>query len=362
MATLHDFIEVTSISAFTTYSTANGNLLGVIDNVTGSSLDDGEFDIGDMIQIGGVAYRIDAIREPDSNGTFTLGDGTIRTFVSGSESNLDVVFLTVSSGASVRYFIVPNDRFGDMNIQAITTGQLKDVAGSDAAIISTTNNQLNVVCFTRGAMISVPAGQRAVEDLQVGDLVLTADRGPRPIVWIGSRHLKRDDLVLHERLRPISIAAGAFGFALPTAPTAFSPQHRVLVRSRIAERMFGVAEVLVAVRQLLPLPGIEVALPCSKPEGVEYFHILLDRHEIVAANGLPCESLYPGTRALDGIAPSSREEVLALLSRLAFDESVPVPARKLLCGREGRKLAERHVRNSKPLLDMPTPPLRSRTK
>jgi hypothetical protein len=94
MATLHDFIEVTSISANTTYSVANGNLLGVVDTVSGTSLDDGEFDIGDWIQIEGVTYRIDATRKPSSTGTFTLGDGTTRTFTQGSESHLDVVFLT----------------------------------------------------------------------------------------------------------------------------------------------------------------------------------------------------------------------------------------------------------------------------
>lgn len=348
MATLHDFIEITSVSPNTTYSEANGKLLGVVDNVTGASLDDGEFDIGDTIQISGVSYRIDAIREPDGSGRFTLGDGTTRSFVAGSESNLDVVFLTVSSGGTVRHFAVPNDKYGAVDIQSITTGALTNVAGSDAAIISTRNDQVNTVCFTRGALLRTALGERRVETLQPGDLVWTADHGLRPVLWIGSRSLTRDELVAEARLRPIRIAPGAFGPGLPATAITLSPQHRVLVRSRIAERMFGAEEVLVAVRHLLGLDGIDVVLPEA---GTEYFHILFDRHEIVTAHGLPCESLYLGRQALLGLAPGAEAEVRGLLSRLQLCDGRPVPARPLVTGREGRQLAERHRRNRKPLLD-----------
>jgi hypothetical protein len=348
MATLHDFIEVTSITANTTYSQANGNLLGVVDNVSGTSLNDGEFDIGDTIQIDGVTYRIDAIREPSGNGTFTMGDGTVRTFVPGSESNLDVVFLTVSSGGTVRHFIVPNDKYGSMSVMSVRTGTLTNVAGSDAAIISTQNNVVNTVCFAAGSRIRTATGPKAVETLKAGDLVWTADHGLRPVLWVGSRRLSRVELAAEARLRPIRIAPGTFGAGMPATTITLSPQHRVLVRSRIAERMFGVSEVLVAVRHLLGLPGIEMVLPEA---GVEYFHILFDRHEIVTANGLPCESLYLGPQALVGLAPGARSEIRALVPRLGLHGGLPIPARRLVTGREGRKLAERHVRNGKPLLD-----------
>ena len=61
MATIYDLFEVTSISANTTYSEAAGNLLGVVDSVSSSDLNDGEFDEGDDILIGGVFYNIDQI-------------------------------------------------------------------------------------------------------------------------------------------------------------------------------------------------------------------------------------------------------------------------------------------------------------
>ena len=90
MATIYDLIEVTSISANTTYSEANGNLLGVVDGANGPELDDGEFDEGDLISIGGTTYTIDLIQEPSSSGSFLLGDGSTRTFSPQNEDNLEL--------------------------------------------------------------------------------------------------------------------------------------------------------------------------------------------------------------------------------------------------------------------------------
>ena len=122
MATIHDLIEVTSISANTTYSTADGTILGVVDGASGTDLDDGEFDTGDLITIGGTTYTIDLIQEPSSSGSFLRGDGSTSAFGPQHESTLDVVFLTVSSGGTTRYFILPNDSYGDLNVQSVTTG------------------------------------------------------------------------------------------------------------------------------------------------------------------------------------------------------------------------------------------------
>lgn len=80
MATIFDLIEVTDISANTTYSQANGNLLGVVDGAVSSEFDDGEFDEGDVFTLGGQTYQIDLIQEPASSGRFTTGDGTDISF------------------------------------------------------------------------------------------------------------------------------------------------------------------------------------------------------------------------------------------------------------------------------------------
>lgn len=351
MATIFDLIEVTSITANTTYSVANGNLLGVVDGLSGTSLSDGEFDVGDIAYIDGVAWRIDAIAKPSSTGTFLLGDGSTQNFFTASESNLDVVFLTISSGSSVRHFIVPNDRFGDMNVQAITTGGIDSAAGSDAKIISTADNDVGIVCFGRGTLIDTGAGRRRpVELLATGDAILTADNGLQPIRWIGSRTLSAEERAHHRHLWPVRIAAGALGRGLPDTPLFLSPQHRVLVRSRIARRMFGSDEVLVAVKHLVGLDGVRIV---EAPQAVEYFHIMLGRHELLLAHNLACESLYLGDQAVTALGAAAVAEIGAILPGLQDPVAAMSPVRPLVRGRMGRKLALRHARNRRCLVAAP---------
>lgn len=200
-----------------------------------------------------------------------------------------------------------------------------------------------VPCFCAGTLIETPQGAVAVQDLRPGDLVLTRDRGALPLRWVGRRLLTADRLVARPELRPIRIAAGALGLGVPKADLSVSPQHRILVRSAIAQRMFGAAEILVAARQLLALPGIQ---PSDAPTA-DYVHILFDGHQIVISNGAPTESLYPGPEALKSIGPAARDEILALFPELR--QQPIAPARPIASGGKARHLAQRHMRNAKPL-------------
>ena len=116
------------------------------------------------------------------------------------------------------------------------------------------HDQNNLPCFTRGTMILTDAGLRAIEDLAEGDLVMTRDNGLQPVRWIGSVEVPADRLAAAPMLRPIRIAAGALGASTPAQDLLVSPQHRVLVRSRIAQRMFGTSEVMVPAIRLTVLP------------------------------------------------------------------------------------------------------------
>ncbi|MEL7174892.1 MAG: Hint domain-containing protein [Pseudomonadota bacterium] len=228
MAVIHDLFEVTDISENTTYSTAAGNLLGIVDNVSSSDLNDGEFDVGDDILIGGVSYNIDQIQEPESAGSFTLGDGSTVGFDSKVlEGNLDVVFLTVSNGGDVRHFIIPNDSYGSGNVQSIQTGQIENVGFSDAGVISETNNDINIVCFVAGTMIETPDGETAVEEIESGDIVMTRDNGPQQVRMILAREL--DFSTAPDRLKPIAFEKNSLGPSRPNSTLFVSPQHRMLV-------------------------------------------------------------------------------------------------------------------------------------
>ncbi|PVA10009.1 hemolysin [Pelagivirga sediminicola] len=203
-----------------------------------------------------------------------------------------------------------------------------------------------VPCFTVGTMILTPDGLRAIENLTVGDLVVTRDNGPQPIRWIGTRKLDKIDLELRPNLYPIRIKANALGDNIPNVDLVVSPQHRMLVRSVIAERMFGTPEVLVAAKQLLQLDGVDAEVNLTD---VTYVHILLDQHEVVMANGAPAETLYLGSMALQAVGSAASTKIQTLFPELLEDEFEPAGARPLPSGREGRQLAFRHIKNHKPL-------------
>ena len=210
------------------------------------------------------------------------------------------------------------------------------------------HNQDRIPCFARGTMILTDNGLRAIEDLAEGDLVMTRDNGLQPLRWIGSVRVSAARLAAQPALRPVRIAAGALGAGTPEQDLLVSPQHRILIRSRIAQRMFGTSEVLVAAKQLLTIDGVDIA---DMADGVEYFHMLFDRHEVVFSNGAETESLYTGAEALKSVGAAACEEIFALFPELRDSDNIPEGARFLASGRQGRKLAMRHLQNNRALVN-----------
>lgn len=199
----------------------------------------------------------------------------------------------------------------------------------------------SLTCFARGTLIETDAGDIAIENLRVGDRVRTKDNDFKEIRWIGSRSLIRGKDSKIEKFAPILIKAGALASGRPAKDLYVSPQHRILINSRIAERMFGAREVLVAAKQLQAIEGIKQV---TDFEMVQYFHFLLDQHEVVFSNGCETESLFTGPEALKSVDPEAAEEILTLFPELENDIT-PEPSRLLPKGRLGRKLASRHQKN-----------------
>ena len=187
-----------------------------------------------------------------------------------------------------------------------------------------------VDCFTRGTLITTDKGEVAIEDLRAGDMVLTMDAGYQAIQWIGSKKVSGYQMGANPKLRPIRISAGAMGLNLPQQDLVVSRQHRMLVKSRISERMFDTPEVLVSAIKLCAMPGIYVDEELTQ---VEYFHMLFDRHQVVYANGTPSESLFTGPEALKALTPAAREEIETLFPEICAPEFEPAAAREIPCGK-----------------------------
>ncbi|GAA6164027.1 hypothetical protein NBRC116590_17310 [Pelagimonas sp. KU-00592-HH] len=161
-----------------------------------------------------------------------------------------------------------------------------------------------VVCFTAGTSLATIQGARLIEELAVGDVVLTLDSGYQSIRWIG-----RIELPVFGDVAPVEISAGAIG---NPEFISVSPQHRMLISDPICEYLFGEREVLIPAIYLLGLPGIAL----RRSGMVEYFHILFDTHELVLANGCWSESFHPGEQAIRALSSPARNELLALFPEL----------------------------------------------
>ena len=181
------------------------------------------------------------------------------------------------------------------------------------------------ICFAAGTRIATPGGGVLVEDLSVGDRVTTLDHGPQTILWIG----RRRTVFGHgdHRHRPVRIAAGAMGRGLPEADLRVSPQHRILVPGPEGRRFL--AGALAKAKGLCGRRGI-----AQETDGgsVDYIQILLARHEIVLANGLPAETFLPRAFALRSLGADDRDVLAALLPGILDDPRAGYgrPARPLL--------------------------------
>lgn len=279
--------------------------------------------------------------------TYTAPDGSTQTWT------MDLVVWQLGNGDLVMRTTDDNNDLApaDFDASAVTNITLGTWDGTDYISGQTSNfdEPPPVVCFAAGTLIETDRGPVAVEFLKTGDLVLTKDAGLQPIRWIGSRKLFSSILDANSNLRPIRIKAGVLGEGCPVSDLIVSPQHRILVRSKIAQRMFGVDEVLVAAKQLLLRDGVDIADDLNE---VEYYHFIFDDHQVVISNGAETESLYTGSEALKALGPTALEEIFAIFPELHDRETDERTsgARMLVSGRQGRKLVHRHVQNNKPLV------------
>ena len=213
--------------------------------------------------------------------------------------------------------------------------------GSDTQVITITIN--GAFCFADGTLIETDAGPVPVEVLMPGQLLRTIDTGFAPIRWIGTLPVSRGDLAENRRLRPVRIAAGALGPGQPTRDLRVSRQHRVLIGGEMVESIFGAPEMLVPAIQLAGLPGFCID---KSDRPLVYHHLLLDTHQIIYAEGAPCESFLTGGQAMATLTRTQRKEIEALLPETALPGHAPVPARPIpLNGQQARQYRKAMARH-----------------
>lgn len=287
-------------------------------------------DESDSFTVAGTTYRIYAVYNGDS------------AVIAGATQNLVTFYGQSSEGESLA-IALPVD--ADGKVSAAYPGTMTGTSWlwepNEFALPFSA-----IPCFVSGTLVRTPEGDLPIDDLRAGSLVMTRDHGPQTVRWIGTVTLTEADLRRAPALRPVVIAAGALGPGVPAAELRLSPQHRVLLRSKIAARMFGTEEMLIAATRLIGQDGISLAAGTGP---VTYLHLMFDQHELLFANGAEAESLYLGAEAAKALPVAALHEILALFPGLR--PGAPRPARPFLTGHKARMLVQRHRQNRKPLVD-----------
>lgn len=295
------------------------------------------------------------------SGSYIVGDDGRVHFLTDTPLDTDHISISITgiiglipiNLASVNISDIGSSLIGGDLVLALVQGLLDTLVVNTAydpnAPLSLTSTEV-FPCFAAGTIIDTPRGPVPVESLSVGDAILTRDHGAQTIRWIGRRHFSAAQLAASPAMVPIRINAGALGPGIPSADLIVSPQHRILVRSQIADRMFGASEILVAACQLTAIPGIQAATDLTE---IEYLHILLDRHEVIHANGTETESLLLATQTIRILPIAALREILSVFLGLRSGAPAITGARPLVAGRKGRQLARRHLLKNKPMTVSP---------
>ena len=201
-------------------------------------------ELSGSLTVNNVAYSTDGA-------TVTLSDGDVLTL-----TNVGTAIAGSGGGGGVSWYV-----------NSTIVGGNTDVFLSDTP------------CFAAGTRILTASGERMVESLLPGDIVLTLADGAlnaQPVTWVGRRRI---DLIAHPRpetVAPVRIQRGAFADATPHRDLLVSPDHAIFVNGK-----------LICARQLINGTTIRQEQGWTS---VVYFHVELDAHAILLAEGLPAES------------------------------------------------------------------------
>lgn len=252
---------------------------------------------------------------------------TVSTPAPDSQTYTLIAFNIREVGGSPAYGTVEGlaflDAFPPVGVPLTVTGASEGPRGSTTPFV----DYFTPPCFAAGTRLATEHGETLVEDLSVGDRVKTLDHGLQPVRWIGRVHFSWHDMANEPALAPIRIAQAG-------NEVTVSPQHRILVQGWAAELMCG-EDVLVAAKHLADAGRAQIIMP---KEGVTYFHVLLDGHQIVYSNGILTESFYPGVEALKTL-PALSAEFARFFPDLSVGDVVVPTARRCATRHEGRVLA-----------------------
>jgi hypothetical protein len=274
-ATITSLINNGTIVLDPTTMTVNGPLTG-----TGVT----EIDTGSLLIINAPVAATQTIAFTGTDGTLALDDpsafsGTVLGFVDSQTIDLATMAYNANGlvlyGAENALEIIEDNTFAVIHIAAAQTLTNEYFHLSSDGLNGTNIIENSVPCFLRGTLIRAKAGDIAVEDLRIGDVIFAAGGAERAVKWIGRRRYAAP-LPDNPDIIPVQIKAGALADNVPARDLFISPLHAV-----------GVDGFLVPAGALIN--GVSVISRDDITE-IAYFHIETGQHDMIIANGAPAET------------------------------------------------------------------------
>ncbi len=197
--------------------------------------------------------------------------GSVASYIVTNSGGSQTVTFDNASGTSLGSLQFTGTPFPSTGTFNVGTGPIQLVSGPGGSL------ELNV-CFLAGTHIATPDGERRVETLRAGDLVLTLVNETlvaKPITWVGYQHTIIAGEAANERY-PVRIRAGAFNDNEPKRDLLVTPEHCVFYQG-----------VLIPVRMLINGGSIIVD---RSIRAYTYYHIELETHGILLSENLTTES------------------------------------------------------------------------
>jgi hypothetical protein len=250
-----------------------------------------------------------------TNGTLAFSttslssSGVTQTDVDGADGSVTISGTASQIAAALEGFTyhTTSTDTASGNIDATVTMTTSDGSGGlDADVIN-----INVVCFMPGTRIVVPGGETNVEKLKAGDVVVTTTGESKPVRWVGRQTVSRifaDPL----RVLPIRVRAGALGEDLPIRDLLVSSDHALLVDGLLVQ-----AGALVN--------GTSIVRGSDVPQVYTYYHVELDDHSLILAEGVAAETFVDN---LDRLGFDNWAEHEALYPDGKFIEEMAYPRAK----------------------------------
>jgi autotransporter passenger strand-loop-strand repeat protein len=215
-----------------------------------------------------------------------LGETLIAAPISGFGVNDYIDFVDLAPFSTVSLAVSGDD----VTVTSGGTTYSLDIVGASSLDLGLVYDgdggvDLQELCYLRGTRILTPTGEVCVEDLKIGDAVMTRFNAMRPIKWIGRQSHEARGLDGRRDRFPVHIRPGALGPNLPARDLFVSPGHSMLV-----------GETLVLASSLIN--GVTITQDWA-PETIEYYQIEFETHDCVVAEGAWSESFAdgPGLRA-----------------------------------------------------------------